>query len=617
MKRIISIVVMIVALAGLQAQQQFVSFGDEFDLQHGDFAVGDIDNDGDLDIIFSGETSNDPCLEKGGILINDGSGKYTQQLGNRAIKMGRAGNIQFGDIDGDGDLDIIFGGWAATNISPRDRGIALNNGDGIYTLADDDKFPISMDNNMTSCGFVDFNLDGLLDYYFFAVKSYRIYTQKTDGTFQETTEATEAIARYYLIYPEVTVMDFDNDRYPDIFITAFDSTTLTRFSSLFKNNGFGVFKEFAGVNIYRKKANGSSSWGDFNGDGYLDLLLNGDGFMNSGENNDGVVRVYKNESGLSTSVACECSHYRQIGVGNGSAIVDWDNDGDLDYIVGGWNDETKKQEIALYVCNTPSRFGFTKNTEMTDNYFPGISEQGFRIADINGDNKVDLLVCGFSNGTLSFNRRISGYIINPSSKASVLPGVPTNLKVDVKENNDVTVLFSWDAPQSEANNYGTTYNLSLRNKTTGQWLYNPMAVVGGEKNGWRKIAGRMGNTYANKSWELYNLPQGIYEWTVQAINGAYLGGPFAQVQEFTVGNPTSAPDRQQRLNPNIYAADGKLFVKMNDSAQDIALRVIDVEGHTVIEQTINSDFEQPVPKGFYVVELKTAGQAYQTKVIVH
>jgi hypothetical protein len=606
MKRLFIVCVFLGALLTMQAQ--FVDFGTGYNIQRGDFAVADIDNDGDLDIIFSAETTGNPNVEKGAVLINDGTGGFTVQEGERVIRMGKSGNIQYGDIDGDGDLDVIFGGWGVPNITKA--GIALNNGAGVYTLASTELYPVNPAEPITSCGFADFDMNGLPDYYFFAngLGNSIIYFQQPDGTFLPS---AESFATINFIEPEVTIGDFDNDHYPDIFITA--AVGSNRFSALFKNDGFGNFTQFAGVDIYRKKANGTTSWGDFNGDGYLDLLLNGDGFLNSGEDNDRIARIYKNENGMSASVAQTYEQSRQAGVGNGNIIVDWDNDGDLDFFLGGWNGT--KQETSLYLCDDPATMAFTKSP-LSDTYFPGISEQGFRVADLNGDNKVDLLICGYSGGTLDLKRRIAGYVVNQSTVASVPPAAPTGLNVNIDDSDGLMLTFSWDAPQSEAGKIGTTYNLSLRNITTGKWLYNPMAVVGGERNGWRKVAGRMGNVFTNTEYELYDLPDGQYEWTVQAINGAYLGGAFAATQTFTIGE-ASGIDQVNDPVPSVYAEGKNLTVKASDGALQ-SLKVYNAGGLLIVSTAFagNTQIELPAA-GLYVVEVSKAGAApFHTKVLV-
>lgn len=619
MKRFFTVLAILFALTAL-LHAQYTSFGEEYDIHKGDFAVGDIDDDGDLDIIFSGD--NNGNLEKGAILINDGAGNFTAQTGDRVIKMGKSGNIRFGDIDGDGDLDVIFAGWGTSESPNSSIGIALNNGQGVYTLANEDLYPLNRAQKVTSAGFADFNLDGLLDYYFFGdattdaesvlTSNCIIYFQQADGTFQAS---TASFGNCNFVEPEVTVVDYDNDGYPDIFISAYDNITATRFSALFKNDGFGVFTQFAGVDIYRKKANGTSSWGDLNGDGYLDLLLNGDGYLGSGEDSDGVVRIYKNQNGASAPIAATFDFYRQNGLGNGSVIVDWDNDGKLDFFIGGWNENTSKQETALYINTNPATFEFTKSP-LTDTYFPGTSEQGFRVADLNGDNKVDLLLCGYSGGTLELNARVAGYVLNTSSNASVAPAAPTNLNAVVDESEGVMVTFSWGAPESESGKYGTTYNISLKNTTTGKWLYNPKAVVGGANNGWRKVAGRLGNVFTNTRFELYDLPDGNYEWTVQAINGAYFGGAFAEIKTFTIGTG-SGLNTIEKYSPKVSVLENKLTI--NGSSEGIqTLKVYGISGAQIASTVFTGNTEVDLPiAGLYIVELiKEGASPYRTKILV-
>ncbi|MFB6340326.1 FG-GAP-like repeat-containing protein [Saccharicrinis sp. FJH62] len=580
---------------------QFVDFGEDYDIHKGDFAVGDIDDDGDLDIIFSGE--NNGGVEKGAIMINDGSGTFSLQTDERVIKMGKSGNIKFGDIDGDGDLDVIFAGWGT---SENSVGMALNDGSGVYTLANTDDYPINTAATVTSAGFADFNLDGLLDYYYFANDSGNcvLYFHQPDGSFEAS---TESFGGAKFVEPEVTLVDFDRDGYVDIFITAFDKITDTRFSALYKNDGFGVFTQFEGVDIYRKKANGTSSWGDINGDGYMDLMLNGDGWLNSGEDNDGMVRIYKNLNGLSTSVGMELEWYRQNGVGNGSQIVDWDNDGKLDFFIGGWNGS--KQEIALYLGDDPANFTFIKSG-LSETYFPGISEQGFRVADLNDDNKVDLLICGYSGGTMELNRRMAGYALNQSATASVAPSAPTNLNAAIDNSDGLMITFTWDAPTSESGKYGTTYNLSLKNTTTGKWLYNPMAVIGGEKNGWRKVAGRAGNVFNNTHYELYDLPDGNYEWTVQAINGSYLGGAFAATKTFTVG---SVAVQKVLTGIRINATQNVLNVQ-NNSGKNIDVKVYTVEGKLIHQEVAEQNVSVQLEHGIYIVQVSQGKERINRKV---
>jgi FG-GAP-like repeat len=112
-------------------------------------ALGDIDNDDDLDLVTAAINGNNntQILSFG----NDGSGNFSP-VGGAATSQRAASFISLGDIDGDGDLDVV------TPVFGRQLEAYLNNGDGKFGVP----FLIGDDVGNASV-LADFDQDGRLD----------------------------------------------------------------------------------------------------------------------------------------------------------------------------------------------------------------------------------------------------------------------------------------------------------------------------------------------------------------------------------------------------------------------------------------------------------------------
>jgi len=74
----------------------------------GDAAVGDIDNDGDQDILLVGRESNEPYHRYARLFVNEGDGAFREEAtGVTPIEKSSA---HFADLDNDGDLDLLMTG---------------------------------------------------------------------------------------------------------------------------------------------------------------------------------------------------------------------------------------------------------------------------------------------------------------------------------------------------------------------------------------------------------------------------------------------------------------------------------------------------------------------------
>ncbi len=131
----------------------------------------------------------------------------------------------------------------------------------------------------TGVGWIDYDQDGLMDLYFVqsgATDAYKpakplrsaLYRNNGDGTFTDVTDKARVGGEGH--YGQgVAVGDFDNDGFPDLYVTGYGRAIL------YHNNGNGTFTDVtakAGVGDEGQWST-SAAWFDYDKDGYLDLVV--------------------------------------------------------------------------------------------------------------------------------------------------------------------------------------------------------------------------------------------------------------------------------------------------------------------------------------------------------
>jgi hypothetical protein len=211
--------------------------------------LADVNNDGNLDLLTFGRSNTFLAND---VFLGNGDGTFQPALQEFVGEV--YAPLAVGDFNGDGNLDFVYD-------TPVGVGIMFGNGDGTFNVGT--QISLTYAGAFVSVG--DFNRDGIAD---IAVSQYSydgnasILIGNGDGTFAPPVEYAAGI------YPStLAVGDLNGDGFPDIGVANEGNTF-----SVLMNNGDGTFKPAV---AYSGPDPLSSFWtaafGDFNGDGKLDL----------------------------------------------------------------------------------------------------------------------------------------------------------------------------------------------------------------------------------------------------------------------------------------------------------------------------------------------------------
>jgi len=173
--------------------------------------------------------------------------------------------------------------------------------------------------------------------------------------------------------------DYDNDDDLDLLLTGQDAG-FNPTAKVYRNDGSGVFTDIgAGLTGVLSE---SVAWGDYDNDGDLDILLTG--FTGFGGGNE-IAKVYRNDgSGAFTDIGAGLA-----AVGGGStAWGDFDNDGDLDFLLTGTSSVSPSGISKVYRNDGSDTF-----TDIGAS-LAGVGSGSVAWGDYDNDSDLDILLTG-------------------------------------------------------------------------------------------------------------------------------------------------------------------------------------------------------------------------------
>ena len=365
--------------------------------------LGDLDGDGDLDLVAGERFGTFFYYENTGTATSPAflpqTGATNPLNGQSAVSYS---NPALGDLDGDGDLDLVSGGNGLFYYF-ENTGSATSPVFTARTGAANPLYGQSIGGGTPALG--DFDGDGDLD----------LVTGNNDGTlitFENTGSATSPdfvrllgianpLAGHDVGATSAPALgDLDNDGDPDLVSGEFDGVF-----SFFEHFGGRLAKSTGAANPldgFDVSYLSSPTFGDLDADGDLDVV--------SGASN-GDFLYYENTGSAASPAFVERVGAANPLAGQGAglgyttpALGDWDDDGDLDLLSG---DQAGVVHLFRNSGTAASPAFFKVNVVFGFN--PPIDETAPALGDVDGDGDLDFVV-GESGGSLKYFENVNGFI---------------------------------------------------------------------------------------------------------------------------------------------------------------------------------------------------------------
>ncbi len=317
--------------------------------------LDDIDADGDLDIVATGDDPR-PAIK---VLTNDGTGSFTLAAAVAAPSEINERTPAF-DFDGDGDLDILA--WT------RSHGLLvyINTPDGLFSQVH--VFP-HREGGPSFVPFVsDVNNDGRPDFVAGDVegeaRGYTVYLNRGDGEFQRKFKAAPTADHI------LAIVDFNNDGNMDLLCASTDDDE-DQFTISYGKDRTWAFHDPVPIQIFGESIPLAMP-GDFNGDGWQDFVVYGRGTRD--------VKVVINQR---EGTFLHTETLEQFFAPRDPGVLDLDGDGFDELVFAG---QRSSDRSAIFAFNALGEL--LKETPFGN---AAGSKLGTPVGALNGDGATDIL----------------------------------------------------------------------------------------------------------------------------------------------------------------------------------------------------------------------------------
>ena len=376
-------------------------------------AVADVNGDGKFDVVVSNWCSDANCTSGDvGVLLGNGDGTF--QAAAHYSSGGKFANfVAIADVNGDGHPDIVVANCGSNSqancLSTSNSGnvaVLLNNGDGTFAAAV--TYPVGSPagaDGASAVAIEDVNGDGKLDLIVAtgakAGGFVGVLLGNGDGTFQAelTPESTDGNSPLAL-----AVADVNGDGAPDV-VVANQCTDNTCANSsvvvlLNNNDGSGTFQTavpYGAGGLFPD----SIAIADVNGDGKLDLVVANSSTSSTVDDGNVAILLGKGDGTFQTAVAYPSGAFGAASV----AVADVNGDRRPDVVVANCSSSASNcvgsgGTVGVLLGNGDGTFQAAVTFGSGGN-----TPFGVAVADVNGDNKPDILAancnssaCGAANG---------------------------------------------------------------------------------------------------------------------------------------------------------------------------------------------------------------------------